>query len=121
MDSRTAVPALAALAQPSRLAVFRWLVEVGPEGACPGDIAERLQIPAATLSFHLKSLAHAGLVESDRDGRYIRYRANFALMRALVDFLSKDCCGGDPSKCAPSRARAPRRLAAKASAGRRRP
>ena len=121
MDSRTAVPALAALAQPARLAVFRWLVEGGPVGACPGDIAARLGIPAATLSFHLKSLAHAGLAESDRDGRFIRYRANFALMQALVDFLSKDCCGGDPSKCAPSRARAPRRLAAMASAGRRRP
>ena len=119
MDSRTAVPALAALAQPSRLAVFRWLVEVGPEGACPGDIAERLGIPAATLSFHLKSLAHAGLVESNRDGRFIRYRANFALMQALVDFLSKDCCGGDPSRCAPTRNPAPRRAATKA--GRRRP
>jgi len=104
MDSETAVPALTALAQPSRLAVFRWLVELGPEGACPGDIAEKLVIPAATLSFHLKALQRAGLIEADKSGRFIRYRANFAAMRALIDFLSKDCCGGDPSKCAPTRA-----------------
>ncbi len=77
MDSETAVPALAALAQPSRLAVFRWLVELGPDGACPGDIAEKLAIPAATLSFHLKALQRAGLIESDKSGRFIRYRAEF--------------------------------------------
>ena len=106
MDSETAVPALAALAQPSRLAVFRWLVELGPEGACPGDIAGKLAIPAATLSFHLKALQRAGLIEADKSGRFIRYRANFAAMQALVDFLSKDCCGGDPSRCAPARASA---------------
>ena len=106
MDSETAVPALAALAQPSRLAVFRWLVELGPEGACPGDIAGKLAIPAATLSFHLKALQRAGLIEADKSGRFIRYRANFAAMQALVDFLSKDCCGGDPSRCAPTRASA---------------
>jgi DNA-binding transcriptional ArsR family regulator len=106
MDSETAVPALAALAQPSRLAVFRWLVELGPEGACPGDIAGKLGIPAATLSFHLKALQQAGLIEADKSGRFIRYRANFAAMQALIDFLRKDCCGGDPSKCAPARASA---------------
>ena len=104
MNSETAIPALTALAQPSRLAVFRWLVELGPEGACPGEIAEKLAIPAATLSFHLKALQSAGLIESGKSGRFIRYRANFEAMRALVDFLSKDCCGGDPSKCAPARA-----------------
>lgn len=102
MDAKTAVPALAALAQPSRLAVFRWLVELGPEGACPGEIGEKLAIPAATLSFHLKALQHTGLVLSDRSGRFIRYRANFATMQALLDFLSQNCCGGDPSKCAPA-------------------
>jgi len=103
MDFETAVPALAALAQPSRLAVFRWLVELGPEGACPGDIADKLAIPAATLSFHLKALQQAGLVDAGKSGRFIRYRANFATMQALLDFLSKNCCGGDPSKCAPAR------------------
>ena len=103
MDTNTAVPALAALAQPSRLAVFRWLVELGPEGACPGDIAEQLDIPPATLSFHLKTLQHAGLIAADRSGRFIHYRANFVVMHELVDFLGKNCCGGDPSKCAPVR------------------
>ena len=102
MDTKTSVPALAALAQPSRLAVFRWLVELGPEGACPGDIAEKLDIPANTLSFHLKALQHANLIDAVRSGRFIRYRANFDVMQALVDFLSKNCCGGDPSKCAPA-------------------
>ena len=102
MDMRTAVPALAALAQPSRLGVFRWLVERGPDGACPGDIADQLGIPAATLSFHLKALSHAGLLDSDRSGRFIRYRVNFAAMQALIDFLSKDCCGGNPGRCLPA-------------------
>lgn len=101
MDTITAVPALAALAQSSRLAVFRLLVELGPEGACPGDIAEKLEIPANTLSFHLKALQHANLIDAVRTGRFIRYRANFNVMQELVDFLSKNCCGGDPSKCAP--------------------
>lgn len=101
MDTRTAVPALAALAQASRLSIFRCLVELGPEGACPGDIAEKLELPAATLSFHLKALQHAGLIDAVRSGRNIRYRADFAAMRELLDFLSQNCCGGDPSKCAP--------------------
>lgn len=101
MDTKTAVSALAALAQASRLSIFRWLVELGPEGACPGDIAEKLELPAATLSFHLKALQHAGLIDADRDGRNIHYRANFAAMRELLDFLSRNCCGGDPSRCAP--------------------
>ena len=101
MDTKTAVPALAALAQASRLGIFRWLVERGPEGALPGEIAEQLELPPATLSFHLKTLQHASLVDSVRSGRNIRYRADFTAMQALVDFLSRNCCGGDPSKCAP--------------------
>ena len=101
MDTRTAVPALAALAQTSRLAIFRWLVELGPEGACPGDIGESLEIAPATLSFHLKTLLHAGLIQADRSGRFIRYRADFRAMQALLDFLSQNCCGGDAAKCAP--------------------
>ena len=101
MKTETAVPALAALAQTSRLAIFRWLVQLGPEGACPGDIGEKLDIPAATLSFHLKALLHAGLIQADKSGRFIRYRADFRAMQALLDFLSQNCCGGDPAKCAP--------------------
>jgi len=108
MDTKTAVPALAALAQASRLSVFRWLVELGPEGACPGDIAEQLELPAATLSFHLKALQHAGLIDAVRTGRNIRYRADFTAMRELLDFLSQNCCGGDPSKCAPKSGQATR-------------
>jgi ArsR family transcriptional regulator len=101
MDTKNAVSALAALAQHSRLAVFRWLVEKGPEGAFPGEMAEHLDIPPATLSFHLKNLLHAGMVEAEQRGRHIRYRANFPRMQELLAFLSQNCCGGDPSKCAP--------------------
>ena len=101
MDSCTAVNALSALAQPSRLSVFRWLIECGPQGACAGDIATKLGIAPATLSFHLKTLQHAHLVESDREGRFVHYRANFAVMNALLEFLTANCCGGQPALCAP--------------------
>lgn len=104
MDTKNAVASLSALAQPSRLAVFRWLVEQGPEGAYPGEMAERLELPPATLSFHLKTLLHAGMVEAEPQGRFIRYRANFPRMQELLAFLSQNCCGGDPSKCAPTAA-----------------
>lgn len=107
MDNRHAVDALSALAQASRLAVFQTLVEAGPEGALPTAIAQQLGIPNNTLSFHLKTLAHADLVTSEQSGRCIRYRANFARVQALVDFLTRNCCGGDPSKCAPAGASAP--------------
>lgn len=101
MDPKTAVAALGALAHASRLALFRHLVELGPEGAHPGDLAEALDIPGATLSFHLKTLSHAGLVEAEQSGRHIRYRARFDHMQELVDFLTRNCCGGDSSRCAP--------------------
>lgn len=102
MDTQTAVPALAALAQESRLAVFRWLVELGPEGACPGDIAAKLELSPTTLSFHLKALQHVNLIAADKNGRFIRYRANFTVMQALLDYLTQNCCGGDTAKCAPT-------------------
>lgn len=101
MDTKHAVAALAALAQASRLSVFQRLVELGPEGAFPGDLAQALDIPPNTLSFHLKTLSHAGLITAEPSGRHIRYRADFGRMQALVDFLTRNCCGGDPSKCAP--------------------
>ncbi len=101
-----AVIALSALAHASRLAIFRHLVELGPEGAFPGDLIQAFDLPAATLSFHLKSLSHAGLIEAEQQGRYIRYRANFREMQELIDYLTQNCCGGDPSKCAPA-AKAP--------------
>lgn len=111
MESQAALVALAALAQASRLAVFRWLVERGPEGAFVGEIVEQLDIPAATLSFHLKALAHAGLIEGEQQSRNIRYRAQFDTMQALLEFLSRNCCGGDASKCAPAKQRQSKRVA----------
>lgn len=102
MENLTAVSALSALAQSSRLAVFRALVELGPGGANPTDLAERLGIPANTLSFHLKTLLHAGLIAAEPTGRFIRYRANFERMGDLIEFLTRNCCGGDLSRCAPS-------------------
>ena len=100
MDTISAVQSLAALAQESRLEVFRLLVQAGPEGLPAGEIAGRLGIPSSTLSFHVKALAQAGLVESRQDGRFIFYSADFAAMNDLVAFLGENCCGGRP--CAPA-------------------
>ena len=101
MDNDQALAALAGLAQKSRLAVFRHLVELGPAGACPGDIADAVGVTPTTLSFHLKTLVHAGLIDADPVGRSITYRANFAAMQELLGYLGDNCCGGDPSQCAP--------------------
>ena len=94
MDTKAAVRSLAALAQDSRLEVFRLLVEAGPQGLAAGEIAERLGVPASTLSFHVKALSQAGLVESRPDSRLIYYSANFAAMNTLLAFLGENCCGG---------------------------
>jgi ArsR family transcriptional regulator len=94
MDTKTAVRSLAALAQDSRLEVFRLLVQAGPVGLPAGNIADRLGLPASTLSFHVKALAHAGLVESRQEGRFIFYSADFAAMNGLLTFLGENCCGG---------------------------
>lgn len=102
MDNTDAVSTLAALAQASRLAVFRHLVELGPGGSTPGELVQALGIPPNTLSFHLKALAQAGLVVAEPNGRFIHYRAGFDRMQALVDFLTRNCCGGDPTRCAPA-------------------
>jgi ArsR family transcriptional regulator len=107
MEFVNAVTALAALAQSSRLALYRLLVQAGPEGLSPGSLGERLDIPAPTLSFHLKALSHAGLVDDRREGRNIFYTANYAHMNALVDFLTDNCCGG--KSCKPSQAEPARR------------
>lgn len=100
MNTTSAVRSLAALAQESRLEVFRLLVQAGPEGLAAGEIAARLEIPASTLSFHVKTLAHAGLVESRQDGRFIYYSADYAAMNGLLAFLGENCCGG--RSCAPA-------------------
>lgn len=96
METNHAVAALAALAQPHRLEAFRQLVVAGPLGLTPGVLAERLAIPAPTLSFHLKELLHAGLVSQAREGRNLIYRACFDQMQLLVGFLTENCCGGQP-------------------------
>jgi len=103
MDEKTAVAALAALAQEARLRVFRALVGAGPEGLTPGALAAMLGIAASTLSFHLKELVHAGLVTVDRDGRNLNYRPALAQMNALLGYLSDHCCQG--RACAPARTR----------------
>ena len=96
-----AVEALAALAQESRLSVFRLLVQAGKEGVAAGVLGDKLGIPPATLSFHLKTLAHAKLVNSRSEGRYVIYSANYAGMDKLIAYLTEHCCAGDTAQCAP--------------------
>ena len=99
MKQKDALIALAALAQDTRLAVFRFLVTSGPEGASAGDIAQAVKVPAPTLSFHLKELEQANLVASRRESRSIIYSANYDRMRALLAFLMEACCRGRPEIC----------------------
>jgi DNA-binding transcriptional ArsR family regulator len=100
METKSVITALAALAQESRLAVFRLLVSVGPEGLAASKIAEQLELPSSSLSFHLKELSHADLIVARQDGRFIIYSANFAAMNELIAFLTESCCGGNP--CGPA-------------------
>ncbi len=99
MKSIDAVKSLAALAQESRLAVFRLLVKRGPEGFTPGDVAKKLNIPAPTLSFHLKELQNANLVAARRQGRFLYYSTRFDRMKGLVDFLTDECCSQADAAC----------------------
>jgi ArsR family transcriptional regulator len=94
MDEQAVVRALAALAQPVRLQVFRALIVAGPAGLTPGTMAEALGVPQNTLSFHLKELANAGLVTQERASRHIIYRAGFERMNALLGYLTENCCRG---------------------------
>lgn len=96
METSNAVAALAALAQDSRLAIFRLLVQAGPAGLAAGKISEAIGIPPSSLSFHLKELTHANMVSSRQEGRFVIYEANFSTITALVAFLSENCCGGQP-------------------------
>lgn len=102
METKAVVAALAALAHESRLAIFRLLVEAGPCGLPAGKIGERLGIPPATLSFHLKELNRAGLLVPRPESRFIYYAADFAAMAGLVGFLTDNCCGGHPEQCLPA-------------------
>ncbi len=111
-EARRAVDALAALAQETRLAIFRLLVEYAPTGLTPSAIALQLKLAPATLSFHLKELANAGLIADRRDGRFIWYHADLTAMNALLGYLTEHCCQGTggatcdtacaPTACGPS-------------------
>lgn len=100
MTSGQAVTALAALAHEHRLAAYRALVEAGPKGLPAGVIAERLGLPPSSLTFHLQNLERAGLIVSQRMSRHIIYSADFAMMNALVGFLTENCCAGESAACA---------------------
>ncbi|MEI7446874.1 MAG: metalloregulator ArsR/SmtB family transcription factor [Burkholderiales bacterium] len=104
MKEQEAVAALGALAHPMRLKAFRELVVAGPAGLTPGVLQERLEVPPATLSFHLRELNHAGLVTAERASRHIIYRAAFDRMDALLGYLTLNCCAGEPCAVTPTRA-----------------
>lgn len=101
MENIDAIAALAALAQTTRLDVFRLLVAREPDGVAAGELARLLAVPQNTMSAHLAVLAHAGLARGERKSRSIIYRADLPRLRALTLFLLKDCCGGRPDVCAP--------------------
>ena len=115
MKIQEVVAALGALAQESRLGVFRLLVKRGPQGYTPGELAQRLQIPAPTLSFHLKELQRVGLVAVQREGRFLNYTANFPQMNELLGFLTENCCSlsdeACDTSCPPAAARQTRKRA----------
>jgi ArsR family transcriptional regulator, arsenate/arsenite/antimonite-responsive transcriptional repressor len=104
MEKTAAIGALGALAQETRLEIFRLLVQKGFDGMPAGEIGERLNLPSPTLSFHLNQLRFAGLVTSRRQSRSIIYSANFEAMNGLVAYLTENCCGGRPELCAPAAA-----------------
>ena len=100
MEQKAAIAALGALAQDTRLALFRLLVTCGPEGLPAGVIAERLAVPPSSLSFHLQQLVHAGLITQRRASRQLIYAAEYATMNALLGYLTENCCGRETA-CAP--------------------
>jgi DNA-binding transcriptional ArsR family regulator len=107
IDSKSAVTALAALAQESRLATFRLLVTAGPAGMSAGAIAKALGLAAPSLSFHLKELSHAGLIEGRSQGRHIMYSAHYNTMQVLIDFLLENCCAAQRRVCASNETEVP--------------
>jgi len=102
MEKPEALAALAALAQETRLDIYRLLVQVGPEGLPAGQIGERLGLPSATLAFHLKELKYAKLARCTRNGRSLIYAAEYPVMNALLHFLTENCCGGSVTDCQPT-------------------
>jgi DNA-binding transcriptional ArsR family regulator len=101
MKAKQAVSALSAIAHDSRLAIYRMLVEEGPQGLAAGDIAARLAMPPSSLTFHLQQMLHAGLVTQRRLGRQLIYAADYTSMNDLIAYLTENCCGGT-SQCAPT-------------------
>ncbi len=95
MEIKSAVLQLASIAQEARLEIFRLLVQAGPDGLPAGSIGESLSIPGSTLSFHLKELSHAGLINSRSESRFIYYSANYAAMNGLLTYLTENCCAGN--------------------------
>jgi ArsR family transcriptional regulator len=95
MEIKSAVLQLTSIAQETRLAIFRLLVQAGENGLPAGNIGDQLKIPASTLSFHLKELSHAGLIDSRSESRFIYYSANYAAMNGLIDYLTENCCAGN--------------------------
>jgi ArsR family transcriptional regulator len=116
MEEQNVIKALAALAQAIRLRVFRALVVAGPQGLTPGALSEQLDVPATSLSFHLKELMHADLVSQEREGRYLIYRASFEHMHGLLGYLTEHCCQGQAcmptasaKSCAPAKKKTDKR------------
>ena len=101
MEAQDVVKALAALAQPVRLQVFRALVVAGPSGLTPGALVEAIAVPGTSLSFHLKELLHSGLVTQERNGRNLIYRAAFGEVNALIGYLTENCCEGEACEVEP--------------------
>ena len=99
MDNKLAVTILSSIAQEARLDIFRTLVQAGMKGLSAGNIAEKLSIPNSTLSFHLKELSHAGLVNSRQESRFIYYSANYQVMNNLLAYLTENCCAGEQTCC----------------------
>jgi len=104
MDEKDVVTSLAALAHEHRLRIFRLLVREGPNGLTAGHLAEGIGAGPTAASFHLKELDRAGLIHSTRDGRYVRYAVHYEGMRRLLEYLTEDCCQGQPELCGPSTA-----------------
>ena len=99
MDKKQIISALAALAQEARLDIFRCLVQAGPEGLAAGQLSNALGLANSTLSFHLKELSHAGLINASQAGRFIYYSANYPSMNALLAYLTENCCAGQTACC----------------------
>lgn len=99
MESTQVVTALSALAQPTRLAIFRLLVVCGPDGMAAGQLAEKLHVSPANMSFHFKALNHAGLIVSRQEGRFVYYAANFAVMNDMLAYLTANCCADSQTGC----------------------